>query len=312
MTPTRLLGLLALFVCFGTTTLQAQSFDAERARVNQNVVSVMGGSVTGTYSKVIWDMSTLFDDGSNLRVLPILGKGSVKGIEDLLWLRGLDTAIVQSDVLDFMNELKVYPNLPSLMRYISVLFNEEIHLLARRDITSVEDLEGKRVSFGPSSSGGFMTASLIFDRLGVTVEALSESHQIGLEMLKNGEIDAMVRVAGAPVKLLEGLAFDDGVHLVEIPTIEGPYFEAELNSDMYPSLVPAGGSRKTLAVASVLAAYNWPEGHPRRQPVEKLYSELRDRHTEFQKDPYHPKWKEVDFDRDLPGWIRWKNEEPSS
>ncbi len=312
MKITRFFAIIALATTFGLSSVDAQSSDQQRARVNQNVVSVMGGSVTGTYSKVIWDMSTLFDDGYDLRVLPILGKGSVKGIEDLLWLRGIDTAIVQSDVLDFMQQLNVYPDLSNLMRYITVLFNEEIHLLARKEFTSIEELEGKRVSFGPPSTGGFMTSSLVFDRLGITVEALSESHQVGLEMLKNGEIDAMMRVAGAPVKLLESVAFDDGIHLLKIPFVEGSYFNTQLDASTYPTLIPHGESRQTIAVASVLAAYNWPSGHPRRAPVEKLFTELGERYTEFRKEPYHPKWHEVDFDRELPGWTRWRNDSPSS
>ena len=312
MKSMRLFAILSLVACFGFNPVQAENFDEQRERVNQNVVSVMGGPVTGTYSKVVWDMSTLFDDGYNLRVLPVLGKGSVKGVEDLLWLKGIDTAIVQSDVLDFMNELNIYPDLRSLMRYITVLYNEEVHLLARKDIKSIKELQGKRVSFGSSSSGGFMTASLIFDRLGIVVEAFSESHQIGLEKLKNGEIDAMVRVAGAPVSLLTEVDFDDGVHLLEIPSVEGSYFDTTLASDLYPTLIPHGEVRKTVAVASVLAAYNWPADHPRKSPVDKLYKELRDRYTEFRQEPYHPKWQEVEFDRELPGWVRWQSEEPSS
>ena len=240
----------------------------------------MGGSLSGTYSKIIWDMTTLFDKDKDMRVLPVLGKGSVKGIEDLLWLRGIDTAIVQSDVLEFMTEFKVYPDLDNLMRYITVLFNEEVHLIARTEFKSIEDLEGKRVSFGPATSGGFMTASIIFDRLKVSVDALSEPHQIGLNMLLNGEIDAMVRVAGAPVSQLEDIESDGRLHLISVPPIEGAYYTSELNADMYPSLIPHGETIKTVAVAAVLAAYNWPADHPRRQPVETLFNKLQDRYTQ--------------------------------
>jgi len=114
------------------------------------------------------------------------------------------------------------------------------------------------------------------------------------------------------VKLLEGISWDDGIKLLDIPPIEGSYYDAELSSGLYPELVPQGETRKTIAVGSVLAAYNWPFDHPRREPIEKLFTKLQDRYTEFQQDPYHPKWKEVDFDRDLPGWTRWENSEPSS
>lgn len=80
----------------------AQNADDNRERVNQGTVAVLGGSITGTYSQLVWDMSTLFDDGYDLRVLPVLGKGSLRATEDLLYLKGIDVALVQSDVLDFL------------------------------------------------------------------------------------------------------------------------------------------------------------------------------------------------------------------
>ncbi len=293
------------------SVVHAESASEQRDRVNRNVATVLGGSIKGTYSKLVWDMSTLFDDGYELRVLPVLGKGSVKAIEDLLFLRGIDAALVQSDVLDFMTKLDIYPNLNNQIRYISVFYNEEVHLVTRSGISSIRDLAGKRVNFGPNSSGTFITSSIIFDRLGLTVDALSESYQDGLEMLKKGEIDAIVRVAGAPVKLLEEVNWEYGMKIIGIPPVEGAYFEAELNAEQYPGLIAQGETINTISVASVLAAYNWPRDHLRRAPVDKLYAKLRDNYTDFRKDPYHPKWREVEFDRDLPVWTRWEPVEQS-
>lgn len=291
--------------------VHADTVDEQRDRVNRNVATVLGGSIKGTYSKLVWDMSTLFDDGYELRVLPVLGKGSVKAIEDLLFLRGIDAALVQSDVLDFMTELDIYPNLSQQIRYISVFYNEEVHLVARAGINSIQDLDGKRVNFGPGSSGTFITSSIVFDRLGLNVDALSESYQDGLELLKKGEIDALVRVAGAPVKLLEEVSWEHGLKIIEIPPVEGAYFQAELNAEQYPGLIAQGENIQTISVASVLAAYNWPQDHLRREPVDKLYAKLKDQYTEFRKDPYHPKWREVEFDRELPVWSRWEPTEPT-
>lgn len=305
-----LTSLLAAFLA--SSFVQAQTLEQQRENVNQGVVKVLGGSVGGTYSQLNWDMSTLFDDGYVLRVLPILGKGSIKGVEDLLLLKSIDVAFLQSDVLDFMVKHKVYPNIENQLRYLTTLYNEEVHVVAKKTVNSIQDLEGKRVNFGPETSGTFMTASILFDDLGLTVEVTGESYQDAVEMLKKGEIDAFVRVAGAPVKLLESIGFDSNMHILEIPKIEGAYFEAEVTHEQYPGLMPQGTSRKTLAVAAVLAAYNWPAGHHRRAPVENLYTKLGERYKEFQQEPYHEKWKEVDFDRELPGWTRWKNYGPQS
>lgn len=285
----------------------AQTAAGNRERVNDGVVSVLGGSIGGTYSKIVWDMSTMFDDSYDFRVLPILGKGSIKGIEDLLYLKGVDAALVQSDVMDFMIKHDVYPRLKDLVRYITVLYNEEVHIVARNGIETVADLEGKRVNFGPDTSGTFMTSSIIFDELGINVKAKSESYQSGLEMLRKGEIDAFVRVAGAPVKLLETISWEDQLHILEIPPVEGAYYTAEISSEQYPGLIPQGETINTVAVAAVLAAYNWPADSPRRAKVRKLNEEIRTRVEEFKRPPFHEKWKQVSVEKDLPGWVRWSN-----
>ena len=285
----------------------AQNADENRERVNQGTVAVLGGSITGTYSQLVWDMSSLFDNGYDLRVLPVLGKGSLRATEDLLYLKGIDVALVQSDVLDFIIQHNVYPNIQDVVRYITVLFNEEVHLVARSGINTIEDLRGKKVSFGPSSSGTFMTASVVFDKLGIEVEALDLSHQEGLQSLREGKIDAMVRVAGAPVRFLQEVSWEDQLHIVPIPLIEGAYVKSTVDSEQYPGLVPAGDSVDTIAAVALMAAYNWPAGHPRRAKVQRMVNALYERLPELQVDPYHPKWKQVDLEKQLPGWTRWQD-----
>jgi len=299
--------LAALVALFAVNQAVAETAAGNRERVNDGVVSILGGSIGGTYSKIVWDMSTLFDDSYEFRVLPVLGKGSIKGIEDLLYLKGIDAALVQSDVMDFMIKHDVYPRLKDLVRYITVLYNEEVHIVARNDINTIADLEGKKVNFGPETSGTFMTASIVFDELGINVDVASESYQTGLELTKSGEIDAFVRVAGAPVKLLETIGWEDQLHILEIPPVEGAYFTAKLSSQQYPGLIPQGNAVNTVAVASVLAAYNWPVDSPRRARVQKLTEELLARIEEFKQPPFHEKWKQVIVDKELPGWVRWSN-----
>ncbi|MGI9436467.1 MAG: TAXI family TRAP transporter solute-binding subunit [Geminicoccaceae bacterium] len=281
--------------------------DAHREMVNQGTVGVLGGSLTGTYSRLVSDMANLFDNGYELRVLPIIGKGSIKGVEDLLFHRGIDVALLQSDVLDFLVSKNVYPDLDDMLRYITVLYNEEVHLVAGNKISTIQDLEGKKVSFGPSTSGTFMTSSILFRRLGVEVEALDYSNQEGLERLRQGDIDAMVRVAGAPTRLFEDITENDGLHIVPLPLIDGAYLKATITHEQYPGLVQLGVPVQTLAVGAVMAAYNWPVQHPRRNKIQGLVDQLKNRLPELQKPPFHKKWQQVELKKKLPGWIRWQS-----
>jgi len=72
---------------------------AATARANGGTVGVISGGVQGTYIRIAADLATTIDDGDQLRVLPIIGRGSIQNIADLLFLRGVDVGIVQADVL---------------------------------------------------------------------------------------------------------------------------------------------------------------------------------------------------------------------
>ncbi len=302
----RFITLASMLIGIGLfSPANADNPNEQRDLVNQGTVAVLGGSLTGTYSRLVTDMSNIFDDGYDLRVIPIIGKGSLRGIEDLLYLRGIDVALVQSDVLDFITTHEIYPNIRSLIRYITILYNEEMHLVARKGIDTIYDLKGKKVSFGPISSGGFMTASIVFDRLDLDIEVVELSHREGLKALREGEIDAMVRVAGAPVQFFSEVSWEDQLHLVEVPLVEGAYSEATLTAEQYPGLIALGDDVKTIAVSAVMAAYNWQKGHPRRAKVQRLVDALYNRLPELQKEPFHPKWRKVDLGKSLEGWTRW-------
>jgi uncharacterized protein len=49
--------------------------------------------------RIAADLAAVLDGGQTLRVLPVLGKGSLQNLADILYLRGIDVGIVQSDAL---------------------------------------------------------------------------------------------------------------------------------------------------------------------------------------------------------------------
>src|SRR6476469_2834886 len=79
----------------------AESIEAMRARANAGTVGIVSGGVDGTYVRIAADLASVLDDGDNLRVLPIIGKGSVRNLLDVIFVRGIDIGIVQSDVLAY-------------------------------------------------------------------------------------------------------------------------------------------------------------------------------------------------------------------
>ncbi len=64
-------------------------------RINRGTISVISGGINGTYVRIAADLSAVLDNGEDLRILPIMGKGSVQNIDDILYLKGIDVGIVQ-------------------------------------------------------------------------------------------------------------------------------------------------------------------------------------------------------------------------
>jgi TRAP transporter TAXI family solute receptor len=300
-------AILALWICGpGAEVGNAADQTAYRDMVNGGTVGLISGGVTGTYVRIAADLANALDDGYELRILPIIGKGSVRNIEDLVLLRGVDVAIVQSDVLDFYKRADLVSNIEGKVRYISKLYNEEVHLLAKSEFRTVDELNGKRVNFGTEGSGTFMTASIIFDDLGIEVDVSSYPEPIALERLRAGELDALVFVGGKPVEFVQKVTRQDQLQLLDIPAgrIKAAYLQAELTADAYPNLVDVGDPVTTVAVSAVLAAYNWPPDHPRRQKLDRFIERYFANFKSLLEPPFHPKWREVDLTAPVPGWQR--------
>jgi uncharacterized protein len=300
-------AIIALWICGpGAEMGQAADAGTQRDLVNGGTVGLISGGVSGTYVRIAADLANALDDGYELRVLPIIGKGSVRNIEDLVLLRGVDVAIVQSDVLDFYKRAELVSNIEGKVRYISKLYNEEVHLLAKSEFGAVDDLNGKRVNFGTEGSGTFMTASIIFNDLGIDVDVSSYPEPIALEKLRAGELDALVFVGGKPVEFVHNVSRQDQLHLLNIPPerIKAAYLPSELTADAYPSLIDAGDPVQTVAVSAVLAAYNWPPDHPRRHKLDRFIESFFANFKSLLEPPFHPKWREIDLTAPLPGWQR--------
>jgi TRAP transporter TAXI family solute receptor len=290
----------------GAIVGQAADIPKQRDLVNAATVGIISGGITGTYVRIASDLADAFDQGYDLRVVPVIGKGSVRNIEDLLLLRGIDIAIVQSDVLDFYKRTKLYPGIEDKIAYITKLYNEEVHLLARAEFNSVDDLRGRRVNFGTEGSGTFMTAGIIFDELGVEVEATTYPEPEALAKLRAGEIAALVFVGGQPLTLVTQIEADSGLRLLPIAPerVHGAYLPATLTAASYPNLIAPGESVPTLAVGAVMAAYDWPADSPRSARVKRFVDHFFADFDRLKQAPYHKKWQEVDLRAPVPGWRR--------
>jgi TRAP transporter TAXI family solute receptor len=276
--------------------------------MNENVVTIMAGSPSGTDLAIVQDLAAVLDDGDNLRVLPMVGKGPEQNIKDVMYLRGVDMGVTQANLLKhFAKTGELGPNLQGQIAYIAKLFNEELHILVRSDVNDIHELSGKYVNFGAEGSGAEITGRLIFDALGVEAQEVHLNDADAIQKLKAGDIDATIALTGKPAPALAALSDTTGLKLLPVPyaqSLEDTYYPATLTHDDYPQLIPTGGRVDTLSVCAVLVSFNWPKDSVRYAKIGKFVDSFFSNFDSFLAAPRHPKWREVNFAATLEGWKR--------
>jgi uncharacterized protein len=285
------------------------TWEALRERTNQNVVTVVSGNPNGTYLFFAYDMSAVLDNGEEMRVLPIIGKGGYQNVKDILHLKGVDLGITQSNIMSYLKRTgELGGTINDRLAYIAKLYNEEIHILAGPGINTVQDLNGKTVNFSDVGSGTQFSTRLIFEALGIKATEVNMGQADGYEKVKSGEIAATVLIAGKPSGAFAKFKLEPGMQLLPIPytdVLENDYFPAQLTNADYPNLIPAGKTVDTIAVGAVLAVYNWPKDTERYRRVSKFIDAFFTRFEEFKKKPRHPKWSEANLAGTVKGWNRF-------
>jgi uncharacterized protein len=268
-------------------------------------LGIITGGEKGTYYQFGLDLQKLMKQ-NNINLGVQASRGSIENVYAVYQKPATQLGIVQSDVLAFVARIQADPVLKRIAKKTKMVFplyNEEVHLLARGDITTFDDLTDRRVAIGREGSGTYLTARLLLSVSEIapremvpidTAEALAE--------LKAGRIDAMFYVAGRPVKLFtEDVAEGEGLKLVPITnkSITEFYPKADIPPQTYPWQPQ---SVETVAVKAVLVSFDF-----RRKDcdlVGKFAKALSDNMDWLAKNG-HPKWKAVDLNYPLKGWEQY-------
>ena len=275
--------------------------------LNQNTVTLITGTIGGTYVQFGADLASVLDDGNKLRVLPIVGRGSVQSVADILFLQGVDIGIVRADTLDYLERKGFAKDIKKQFTYVTKLYNEEMQVIAPKSINSLRDLEGKTVSVDLPNGSTFVTVLTVADRLGIKANWVYIEQRIAMEKLKTGEVDAVIVVGGKPYKSVSNFGNDGRFHLVKVDyekPLQGDYLAATLTAKDYPNLIAEGEKVDTIAVPALLAAYNWAPNTDRYRKLAVFVDYFFTKFPQFQNPPFHPKWKEVSLAAPLAGWTR--------
>jgi hypothetical protein len=71
-----------------------------RDRINAWTIGLAGGLLEGAPIRFATEIARAVNEGGEMHVLPIVTRGPTENVNDLLYLRGVDTAIINSDALE--------------------------------------------------------------------------------------------------------------------------------------------------------------------------------------------------------------------
>lgn len=288
---------------------------------SDSAIGMVTGPKTGTYITFGRDIAkeAAKDD---IKVNVYDSKGSVENIKRITSKEKVGLAIVQSDVLGFLSRSKNKESIETArkLRLVVPLYDEEVHILANKNISSLEDLNGKRVVVGSEDSGSLITAVNIFSILGVTPDKM---YQIdpphGVIAVLNHEVDAIVFVGGKPVKMFKNMEEIgkitqgpnagklDSVHFLPIndQRLLKEYKPATITHNDYSFVTE---NVPTVASTALLVTYDYTmkkgayyRSHCRN--MGKLVKALYDNMVDL-KATGHPKWQEVNMNAEISSWKR--------
>jgi TRAP-type uncharacterized transport system substrate-binding protein len=280
--------------------------ESEKDKMNAWTVGLAGGLLEGAPIRLAAEMGRVVDDGPNMHVLPIVTRGPTENLNSLLYLRGVDMAIISSDSLE---EYKIQvPQIQSRITYLLNLFPSEVHVFVRPDIQRLQDLAGKKVNFNTQGTAAAYTGPLIFSRLGIDVDKTFIPHQVALEQMRKGEIAAVFFITSKPVDAFVRGRWEPGFKFLPVPyesKFEDYYLPAALEASDYPNLIKDGERISTIAVPTVLVAFNWSPYSNRYQRVARFVDYLFSRIDRLQAPGFDPKWKSINLAATVPGLTRF-------
>jgi TRAP-type uncharacterized transport system substrate-binding protein len=276
-----------------------------RVRLNAGTIGLAGGLLEGAPIRFATEIARVVNEGGDMQVLPIVTRGPTENVNDLLYLKGVDTAIINSDSLEeYKSQV---PQIQQRIAYIFSLFPSELHIFVRPEIKTLADLAGKKVNFNTQGTAAAYSGPLIFSRLGIDVDKMFIPHPVALEQMRRGEIVAVIFVTSKPVDAFVKGKWEEGFKFLPVefgPKFQDYYISSYLDAADYPNLIAKDQRIATIAVPTILASYKWRPDLPRYRRVARFVELLFGRIDKLRSPGFDPKWKDVNLRTQAPGLER--------
>lgn len=141
------------------------------------------------------------------------------------------------------------------LRFIATLYLESVHLIVRTDsnINNVKDLVDQRVSIDEEGSGTRLAMMPLLDAFGMRIDSLKPVYlktSDAIDRLRKNELDAILLVAGYPVRAVSELIAEGNARIV---SIDGPALDAISSAQSFFTLdsIPANTYENDEAIPTV-------------------------------------------------------------
>jgi TRAP transporter TAXI family solute receptor len=276
---------------------------AQQKKVNESALMILSGRPGTTYFTMARDIVSAVGESNDLRLLAVDGAGGADNVRDLLYLRGIDLALVPANVLAHPSTAATFgPNVPQRLHYIARLYGEEIHVLAGRGIGSIDDLRGKKIAVPLQDGNAEFTVNDLLQNLQIEAEVVPMAATDAIDEVRSGTLAALVTMGGKPLRFVASLPKDGSLRLLPLLHSEhlgDAYAPSAFRSDDYPALIANGQTVETVSVGAVLVANNLVKTDESYRRIAKFVPTFFSALSELAGPQWHPKWSEVNLAADL-------------
>jgi len=285
----------------------------EAQRVNENKIGVVF-THEELFHQLVHNLEDELEHESGLRIVPIMGKNHVQSVYDLLYLKGVDLALVRADAIEYVKRKGNFPSIQRLVNSVAKVSEEKLVVIARKDYETLEDLQGQVVGFGLPGSGEYVTSTITFETLNIEPDYIEVDNTTAIEKMKSGELAAMVYLLREPdavqtggdlraANAVKNLDLGDDLHVMNIPetdSLSEIYTPSTLTSADLPGVIAEGETLSTYAVDAILAVYRWTPPSFRYDQAQRFVNALVEGLDGLQSEAYQPAWGRVNLEQQTP------------
>ena len=312
-----LLRIVAVAICLHALSAHAQQRQSGQETVGTGMVTVLTDAIAepnGQGALAVNELAARLGQIGKMRVLPIAGHGGAANVRDLLYLRGVDLAILNSDILAYLDQVRQYPDARRRIRYVTHLLDQKVYLLARKEFSNIADLRGRRVMVLSRSGGSYTTAIALFGLLKIEVTLEWPGPDAVLGDAGYADFDAALLLSSELSRLRVGAPLREGFRLLPVtmtPALQKAYLPAVVEAQEIPGFVMPERTLDTIAVSSLLTVFDWNPSHSRFHSVKNFIAALFTALPDLRRQDSASVWRQLNINAQPPGWTRHVAAEPS-